>query len=391
MIKFNRIIYFFLLLSLIWVACSKDDDTQMNFPKASSLIAPANSTVIILDPDNSMSTTFSWSKLPDQNLEGQISYRVLFDKDGTLFQIPLKIYPSDNGGADTTLTLSHSELELVAGLAGIPGKKSGKVKWAVDAIVGTDTITTVAGLITLNRPTSLGAVPAALYLKGNATENGNIAFHKSAEGEFELITSLKAGTYLISNSPDAEATEYYFANDELFRGSQPMAYEGSTQPVIIHVSFNNASGSVAVITSLEAFIVANDVTFATFNYVGNQQFAATNAEVHFLKPGDSNAPTWLGWVEERYKFRVKTDNGLFVFGSYMDASMFGSVIPGLIPSDKRPEGAQAAYYFNVYTVDPNDYWAGCYKFASAADGKKVNINLYFNSDAQYYHTVQVVN
>lgn len=391
MIKFNRIIYFSLLLSLIWVACSKDDDVQMNYPKASSLIAPENNTVVILDPDNNMSSTFSWSKLPDQNLSGQVTYRVLFDKDGTLFQNPLKIYSSDNEGSDTTLTIAHSELETVAGLAGIPGKKSGKVKWAVEAIVGTDTITTVAGLITLNRPTSLGAVPETLYLKGDATENGSIAFHKTAEGEFELITSLKAGTYTLSNSADAEATEYYFINDELFRGSQPMSFEGNTQPVIMHVSFNNASGSVAVISSLEAFIVANDKTFATFNYVGNQQFAASTGDIHFLKPGDPDAPSWLGWVEERYKFRVKTEDGLFVFGSYMDASMFGSVIPGLTPSDKRPDGAQPAYYFNVYTVDPEDYWAGCYKFASAVDGKKVNINLYFNSDAQYYHTVQVVN
>lgn len=391
MIKFNKIIYLSLLLSFIWGACTKDEENQLNFPKASSLLGPSDNAVIVLDPDNNQSTTFSWSKLPEQNLSGQVTYQVLFDKDGTLFQVPLKIYPSNNNGSDTTLTIAHSELEMVAGLAGIPGKKSGKVKWAVDAIVGTDTITTVAGIITLNRPTSLGAVPATLYLKGDATENGNIAFHKTAEGEFELITSLKGGTYTFSNATGAEGVEYYFANDELFRGSQPMTYEGSTQPVIMHVSFNNASGSVAVISSFEAIIVANDVTLATFNYVGNQQFAATNAEVHFLKPGDPGAPSWLGWVEERYKFRVKTDKGNFVFGSYMDASMFGTVIPGLVPSDKRPDGAQPAYYFNVYTVDPNDYWAGCYKFASDKDGKKVNINVYFNSEAQYYHTVQLAN
>lgn len=391
MIKFNNTIYLALLFLLFLGACSKDDVTQMDFPKASSLIEPLDNTVIALDPDNNQSTTFSWSTLPDQNLSGQVIYNVLFDQDGTLFQSPVKVFLSDNNGSEPKLTLSHSELDIVAELAGIKGKKSGKVKWAVDAIVGTDTITTVSGTLTLNRPTSLGNVPASLYLKGDATENGPIAFHKSAEGEFDLITSLKAGTYLVSSSNDADAVDYYFAVDELFRGSQPMTFEGGTKPVILHVSFNNASGSLAVISSFEAFIVANDVTFATLSYSGNQQFSAINAPVQFLRPGDPGAPSWLGWVEDRYKFRAKTDNGTFIYGSYMDASMFGTLVPGLIPSDKRPDGAQAAYYFNIYTVNPDDYWAGCYKFASAVDGKKVNINVNFNSTAQYDHSIQVAN
>jgi hypothetical protein len=391
MSKLNRITYISLLFAFFLGACSKDDTSQINYPKASSLIEPVDNTVIALDPDNNKSSTFSWSTLPEQNLSGQVKYNVLFDKDGNLFKNPLKVFSSDNGGSATTLTLAHADLDIVAGLAGIKGKKSGKVKWAVDAIVGSDTITTASGTITLNRPTSLGTVPTTLYLKGSATENGTIAFYKSAPGEFELITSLKAGTYAVSNSADAGATDYYYFNNELFRGSQPMTYEGSTKPVIIRVSFNNASGSVSVISSFDAIIVANGLTFATLNYAGNQQFSATNALVHFLKPGDPDAPSWLSWVEERYKFKVTTDSGTLIFGSYMDASMFGSLIPGLVPTDVRPDGAQPAYYFNVYTVDPDDYWAGCYKMASAVDGKEVNISVYFNSTAQYYHTIQLAN
>ena len=75
----------------------------------------------------------------------------------------------------------------------------------------------------------------------------------------------------------------------------------------------------------------------------------------------------------------------------MDASMFGSNVPGLTPTDQRPDGAQPDYYFNLYTVDPDDYWAGCYKLASATDGKNINVSVFFNSDAQYYHQIEIVN
>ena len=389
--KRNYIILISFVLSIVLGACSDDDEMQVNLPKPSNLVGPVNNSVIALDLDNNSSSTFSWNTLPDNGLGGEVTYHVLFDKDGTLFEMPVMALESNNGGRDTVLTVLHSQLDQIAELAGIPGKKSGKIKWAVEAIVGQDTITSVAGAITVNRPTSLGEVPGMLYLTGSATGNQAIAFHKSSEGEFDLITSLNNGEFQIQSATSGDFTTYYLEGSELFRGDTPMESTGNDKVVLIKVSFNNADGDVYTINAFEMIMVANGEPMAQLEYVGNQTFKATNVAIHFLNPGDPNAPSWLGWVEERYKFSVKTDKGNLVYGSYMDASMFGSNVPGLTPTDQRPDGAQPDYYFNLYTVDPDDYWAGCYKLASATDGKNINVSVFFNSDAQYYHQIEIVN
>ena len=388
--KRNYIILISFLLSIVLGACSDDDEMQINLPKPSHLMGPENNTVIALDPDNNASSTFSWSSLPDNGLVGEVTYQVLFDKDGTLFEMPVMALKSDNNGKDTVLTILHSELDEIAGLAGIPGKKSGVLKWAVEAIVDQDTITSVAGSVTVNRPTSLGDIPEMLYLTGSAIDGGEMAFHKSSAGEFDIITSLQNGEFHIQSATSGNFSSYYLEGGELFRGETPMVSDGE-KVVLIKVSFNNAEGDVYTINAFEMILVANGETMAQLDYVGDQTFEAKNVPISFLNPGDPNAPDWLGWVEERYKFRVKTDKGDLIYGSYMDASMFGSNVPGLTPTDQRPDGAQPAYYFNIYTVDPDDYWAGCYKLGSATDGNKVNVTVYFKSDAQYYHQVELAN
>lgn len=384
----SKIIFALLICVSIITGCKKDNGSiTLNTPV--TLKGPANSSTIEINIDGTESVVFEWSALPDAT--AGVKYYVLFDKAGTLFSQPVDSLISDNAGVSTKLTLTHQQLDIIAGKAGVGAKKSGTVYWAVDAVSGGKIITSVASMINVKRPTGLGVVPDVLYLSGTSTEAGSdiaaaIPFKKVKSGLFEAVTSLKAGTYKILSGTDASAKQYYFQDSILFRGTTEMTYNGNTSPVLIRVDFNNSVGLQKVITSAEVVVTATLATIGTLTYKGNHVFEGNNIVFNFLRPGGPGAPSWLGWVEERYKFKFKTDGSDEYFGSSMDGSMGLTYDPAVPAFNGRPEGSEPRGYFNMYNVDLNDQWAGCYKFATQFDGKPMKISLFFNP-AQYYHSV----
>lgn len=386
----NKIIFALLICVSIITGCKKDNGS-IALNKPVTLKGPLNSSTVEINIDGAESVVFEWSALPDAG--ANVKYYVLFDKGGTLFSQPVDSIISDNAGVSTKLTLTHQQLDLIAGKAGIGAKKTGLLYWAIDAVSDGKIITSVAVALNVKRPTGLGVVPDVLYLTGSSTETGvelanAIPFKKVSNGLFEAVTSLKTGTYKILSGKDASAKQYYFQDSILFRGTTDMEYTGTTAPVIIRVDFNNSVGLQKIIFSTDVVVTATLATIATLTYKGNHLFDGSNIVFSFLTPGGPGAPSWLGWVEERYKFRFKTDGSDEFFGSPMDGSMGASSDPTIPAFNGRPEGAEPQGYFNLYNVDLNDQWAGCFKFASQFDGRSMKISMFFNP-AKYYHSVTV--
>jgi hypothetical protein len=387
--KIKYIITVALLGILIMYGC-KNDDNLTTLPTPSTLQAPSDSVNIMLNIDSTGTVIFKWSKLPGS--QSNVKYYILFDKAGTMFTNPVDSILADNSGIATQATITDQILDSIAGVVGIGQKKSGKIYWAIDAITSTKVITTVASFISVQRPTGLGTVPDSLYLTGDATEGGAditnaIPFKKVSNGLFESVTSLKSGTYRIVSGKTSDAKQYYFSDSVLYRGDTPMEYNGDTSPVLIRIDFNSTVGLQKIISSAQIVCVANMVTIATLQYQGNHVFTATNALFNFLVPGGPGAPSWLGWVEQRYKFMLQTDNGEEWFGSPYDDNMDASSDPINDPIyNPDPNGGQPAGYFRVYNVDPNDYWGGCYKFSDSFNGHPFNLKLDFNP-SKYVHSI----
>jgi len=387
--KIKNIINVALLFVLMISGCKNDENLTI-LPTPSTLLAPSDSVNIALNIDSTGTVAFKWSMLPGN--QSNVKYYILFDKEGTKFSNPIDSILADNSGSATQATISDQILDSIAGGVGIAQKKSGKIYWAVDAITSSKVITTVASYITVQRPTGLGTVPDSLYLTGDATEGGAditnaIQFKKVKNGLFESVTSLKSGTYSIVSGKTSNARQYYFKDSVLYRGDTPMEYNGATSPVLLRIDFNNTVGLQKIISSAQIVCVANMVTIATLQYQSNHVFVATNALFNFLVPGGPGAPSWLGWVEQRYKFMLQTDNGQEWFGSPFNDNMDASSDPVIDPVyNPDPNGGQPAGYFRVYNVDPNDYWGGCYKFSDSFNGHPFNLKLDFNP-SMYVHTI----
>lgn len=386
--KLKPIVHLFVILVLSIMGCSKSDQVQTLFEPV-KLLGPVEDSEIELDLYNTKGVViFEWSALPNAN--DQTKYSVLFDYEGTKFEMPAESLLSDNEGKSTKLTLTHETLDLVAEKVGIAAKKMGAIKWAVDASTGERIITSVAGRLVVKRPSGLGIVPGQLFLTGIATEGGPdlqaaIPFKKLRNGLFELISALKAGTYKLVSDQSSDAIAYYFENGELFRGEKEMNFDAPEAPALIRVDFNNTVGIEKVILAVEMIVTATHATVAKLEYSGNHVLENKNAVFNFLKPGAPGAPDWLSWVEERYKFRFKTNQGDEYYGSPMNADMNASSDPLYTVFNQRPDGAEPKGYLNIYQVDANDFWAGCFKMASRFDGQGMSIKLDFNP-VQYQHS-----
>lgn len=392
----SKVFFGFAAVLFFLVSCQENE--VYDYPVPVNLITPLSDSTIVIDPEMETDFVFEWSELPES--EGVVSYLVLFDQDGTKFESPVFSIESDNGGLQTKLSLSHTMLDSIAIKVGIPAKRSGIVRWAVDAIVEQDTITSIAGRIELRRPTSLGTVPTELYIYGTATEAGNnpeqaIRFHSISDGYFDLFATLKNGTYKIVNAQSAEAVSYFISDGELFLGDQEMEYASEESWNLLQIDFNSAEALTVEILAIEVIIPANENIIATLSHQGNNLFTASNVVFDFLVPGGPDSPEWLTWVEERYRFRLVTTGGNIFYGSYLDASMFGVYIPDMTPFAQRPDGEEPPQYNNVYaipfTIGNYEDWAGCYKFPTVADGNPVNISLNLDPDQSVYvHSVVLV-
>lgn len=386
--KTKTIAYFISILFLGMFSCTKSDDDQ-KLPTPVKLLAPAENSTIELDIfEAEGNVVFEWSALPTAN--EQTTYTVLFDREGTLFEMPAASVLSDDDGHATKLTLTHEALDAIAEKAGIAAKKEGKLRWAVDASTGSSPITSMAGKLTIKRPSGLGITPQQLFLTGTATEGGDaiqhaIPFRKVKDGVFELISGFKEGTFKIVSAQTDDAATYYFADGELFRGDQAMEFSADAAPTLIRVDFNNTVGVQKIILSAEMIVTATHAKIASLSYAGNHVFENNNAIFNFLKPGGSDAPDWLSWEEERYKFRLQTDQGDEFYGSPYNADMNASSDPQLPVFNARPDGSVPDGYYGLYSVDPNDFWAGCYKMATKYDGKPMSVRLDFNPD-KYEHS-----
>ena len=124
------------VMGMLLSACKKDDyKLNTNLQPVSRLTAPADNKFVKLQPATSATVSFEWdqARAEDGSL---VLYEVAFDKENGDFSNPIAKYTSDGGGVQNKLSLSHKELNSIAGAAGIPALGTGKLKWTVLAAKG---------------------------------------------------------------------------------------------------------------------------------------------------------------------------------------------------------------------------------------------------------------
>lgn len=362
-----------LIIPLVFTACKKDvRDLDVSLTAVNTLLLPSDQQDIQLQPQTGASIVFQWqaASTPDSGL---ILYQVVFDKEDGDFSNPVYKVLSDGSGVQTTATITQKQMNQIAAAAGIAASSSGKIKWAVVASKAANTkVSTASRTLTIERPAGFANIPDSLFLTGTATEagaSGPIPLKKTSDGVFELYTSLKEGSYQLTDKADGTGTTYYINSGNLIvQGDDSTTVTGAAKAYRLDYDFNVATSEKAEIQSLGLYQSANDKEIGQLSYAGNSTWKIDSLPVVFVQ---------FSWGrDDRYKFIMHTDSGLEYYGS----ENVNNVAPAGQPAD----------YFYLLPVT-SDQWNNTYKFDPAADGHKVNVEVFFKASGPYTHQVTYLN
>jgi len=364
------------LTLLLIASCKKDiKPLDLTLTAVSNLSAPADNSDIKLQPATGGNIVFQWSaaQTPDS---GVVLYEVAFDKADGNFSEPLYKILADGSGIQTQATVSQKDLNKIAALAGIDASSSGKVKWAVLASKATNSvISSQTRTLQIERPAGFATVPDSLFLYGTATEAGNdptnaIPLKKTADGVFEIYTSLSAGSYLLTDQRNASGTTYYIDknnNNMIKLGNTATEVTGNTKAYRLSYDFNVATSDATEIQSIGLYQSANNAEIGQLSYIGNSTWQIDSLPIQFVQ---------FSWGrDDRYKFIIHTPAGLEYVGSQN--------------ADNVPPAGQPASYFYLFPVT-NDQWSNTYKFDPSADNNSVKVDVYYKADGPYTHEVTVL-
>lgn len=360
---------------LTMVACQEDYDLNVGFSVPTELNSPV---AIQLDVTSSVPVVLSWSGVGAAD-GGIVLYEVLFDKADGDFSAPLATMKSDQG-AMPTLTVTQAALNTLARNAGIYPEETGTIKWTVNASKGgVVKRAEKEASITLTRGEGIDNIPSELYLYGTATENagqGGLPFRCVEEGVFQIYTKLSAGKISFKSGITADAFGYYIDDSSKLReGEGEITVGASNEVVRLTVNFNTMGMTTDNIgSSVRCIWGASYGDIAILNYAGNGKFVG-EGDIRFLDPSkpESNPPSWLGWVEERYYFIAKVNGSDMCWGRHDDVSV------------ERPVGGEPASFYALYEYAWSQ-WDHLWKMKGDLDSKHATITIHTNANGLMIHT-----
>lgn len=364
-----------LLFSIvIFFACEKEQAINLAVSPARALSAPADGASVNLTPATNASVVFEWEQATADD-GALVLYEISFDKENGDFTSPIYKIASDGNGSQKKATLSHGLLNKIANLAGVQSLSTGRLRWTILASKGTNVVKSAqTRIISLTRPAGFSELPSDVFLTGDATEAGTdiskaLKMRQTGNGEYELFTSLKAGTYKFVDRIVGNSVTYSVSGN-LIREGGSSTVMGTAKPYRIILDFNNSAAKLQEIRNLALwYCLDNDVRFS-FTYTSGGNFSAVNRKIDF--------PSVPWGVEERYKFRMAVNDGVKA-----DTLWYGSSNA----DNQRPDANTPASYFNLLPIGASQ-WDFSYKFPMSVNGKNNDINIYFRPTGAYYHEVK---
>lgn len=365
-----------LTTALFLVGCSEVYEFSTEFTTPTTLNSPAS---VVLDVASANNVKFSWSGGGAE--QGIVIYEVLFDKVGADFSNPVYRSFSDLG-VDTTFTITQAQLNSVARKAGIAPESTGSIQWTVVASKGGEVKQSgLSKQISVTRPGGIDYTGNTFYLYGTATENngqGGLAFRKAADGVFVIYTQVTtAGNiYFKSTTSEDAFVSYADDNNKIIEGTGSSNLDANAAGEVyrIIVDLNTQKMTVDKIKNVKA------IWGATFNVIGNMAykgegvFEATNCKIKFITQDrpDTNPPSWLGWIEERYYFTANV-NGVDKCWGRND---------GVSP--ERPTGNETLSFYELNEFAWSQ-WDHLWKLKATLDLTTCTITINTNKDGLMVH------
>ncbi len=362
-------------LLLAFIGCTKEDELKNTHVTAvKTLYEPADGKSVVLQSSASATLYFEWEPAKAED-SGMVLYEVAFDKEGGDFSNPVYRMASDNNGGYNHATISHKQLNKIAGMAGIGSSETGKLIWTVFSSKGiNDVKADESRTLEMTRLAGFADVPVDVYITGEGSEGGTDlskanVMKATANGEFEIFTKLTAGKpYYFTDAKVGTPRQFYVENGLLKEGSTTNTVE-KTGVYRINLDFNVGSAVYTEVTDIQLFFCPTNSFLFSLDYTGNGVWTALNEPITFKQEGWGR--------DERYKFKMTTLNSA---GDTVD------IWWGTPNTDSRPTADSPASYYYLYVVDDSQ-WNGKFKFASEMDGALVDVSVYFQAENPYTHSV----
>lgn len=371
------------LLLAAMVSCTNKYDLNVDFTAPTTLSGIES---VELDLTSTDKIVFSWSG--GGAADGTyVLYDVLFDQANGDFSNPFYTASADLGGA-LKLTLTHTQLNVIARNGGIKPLETGTFKWTVRASKGGDSkLVTPAKTIRLTRGAGISVIPEKLYLYGSATENGGAGgqeFREESSGVFVIYTKLEQdGTLYFRDGKESESTNYFIdANDSKLKEAAGVTnVTGNANPLRIVVDFNALTmtrSAVSIIKIIWADTWLDiDPDHIGFVYDGNGEFRLADQLLTLRHQHPAWGAQWS--TDERYYFQA-----------YVGDTWYHWRRKGSNDGNPAPDEAPAFFRIEDNAVWNSEQWTGAWKFGSFVFDRKCDIVIHTNKNGIMYHSVVVL-
>jgi hypothetical protein len=358
-----------LLLAIVATGCSDDDKVSHTRVSAvDALYAPADN--VFMDLGAQGAATFEWQGAAAED-NGVVLYDVMFDVEGGDFSTPVYVTPADGNGFQKTLTISYTQLNQIATLAGIESEATGKLIWTVRSSKGINFVMSpVSRTIEVLRPAGF-PTPDELFITGAGSEggtdvNGALPFKKTGASTFEIYTRLTAGEYQFITRKNGTPEVFYIGDANALKQNGTTTYSGDQRVYRIRVDFSDGTTSMAEVNKIELWFPPRSEAMFEYTYAGAGKWQALNKRVEFKQE------SW--GRDERYKFKMTLISGTTTTTEY-----YGSVNR----DNNRPDANTPASFYYLTPVENSNY-DFTYKFMGALDMQNVNATINFSGDAPAY-------
>ncbi len=358
---------------LAFIACDDNmGDTDSRLAGVKNLIEPADNKEIVLDPFVSSTVYYEWEYVKAEE-SGMAIYQIAFDKTDGDFSNPVYLMNSDNNGYRNHISVSHLQMDKIAGLIGIPVEETGAFKWTILSLKGMKAEKASAeNQITITRLPKF----EELYITGEGSEGGT-DLSKAAkmkdlgDGVFEIYTKLTADKpFYFVNGISGKYRKFSTANGAIkLEGTTTVATEGVYKIVL---DTNTGNCTYTLVTRLAFFFCPDNVNLFDIPYSGYGVFKTT-ATVTFKEEGWGR--------DQRYKFRmfIKENGGT---GEEKEVE-WGT----LNDTDEPPTAHEPDSYYYLQLFTHISQWDNKWKLKSEFDGVPAEYTLYLTADQPYTHIV----
>ncbi len=377
----KRIIYhlsFLTSLLIILAGCTDNMGTPDNtLTDVKELVEPMNSKEVVLQPAATASEYFEW-KHADISNGGPAIYQIAFDRADGDFSSPLYLAYSNNNGYSNNITVTHKQLNKIAGLTGTGPSETGTIKWTVFSVKGTELMKAAQeNTIIVTRLAGFPEedIPIDLFVSGEGSEGGTdlSKAHKMkavSTGEFEIYTKLTGGSpYYFVDSKSGTPVRFSLSNGLVVNdGDATVPQDGIYR---ITLDFNTGAGTIVEVTSIGFFFSPDNQILFNLPYQGYGIFQATET-VTFKQEGWGR--------DERYKFRMFLKE---IGGTEEMEVEWGT----LNQTDSRPDPTSPDSYYYLRLMNPTQ-WDNKWKLKGDFDGNPGVYTIYLLADEPYTHSIE---